>query len=365
MRFALPRPLPRPLPILALLAAGCSGPGERAPEECTPLFIVPAGELRLAVGTKGARAVVDGATGDPAADVVWEAEDPGVILLLDDGVISAKAAGTTSLTARSACGSVARSPVRVLDRIEVEPASLALQTGDAVGVVARGADGTMLTAEAVWTGIDGTVARVDDGGTISAVGPGATTIRATWQGLSAQVSVEVLEVEPPEGHLAWTLGAYVGSQDDFRPATADAPGVVSIGNCGQKGSNHIWLSGEIPASSAPPPEQRSGWATIAARILAPDPGEVRRFRSFVVFDPPADPAADPAEAAEAATRPGTLFAPTIEWRTPDYNPEAWTGRTVELVVTPDDPDLLPSSPAVFELVDLTTPQQLCCHPGDC
>ncbi len=337
-----------------LLVAGCppdepgsEGEGEGA---CPQLVLVPGGELRLAVGATDDVQAVDPEGGEAVQGLAWTAGDPAILMVLGDGGVVAKQAGGTTLTVQSECGSKAGIPVRVLDRIAIEPATVALESGQTVTLIAKGTDGTVVTAESSWSGQDGTVARVDEAGTVTAIGPGTTTIRAEWQGLTDQVEIEVTEVEAPTGHIAWTVGAWAPTQGDYETATAESPGVVTLGNCGQAGSNHIWLSGEVPASSEAPDAQRFGWATVRVKVLAPEPGEVRDFRSFVIFDPAA---------------PRTLFAPEIEWRTPDYNPEAWTGRTIELQVFPDDEELLPSAPAVFELVDRTTPDNLCCDPGDC
>ena len=332
-----------------LLGVACTPPEE----PCPPIVVVPSGEVRLAVGATAERRAIDVDSGEPVEDVAWRSDDGELLTVLDEGGVAGKKAGVTSLIAERDCGAVASAPVRVLDRISIDPAEpVTLEVGQTATLAAKGGDGTVLTAASRWSGPHGTVARVDDAGTVSAVGPGRTTIRAEWQGLTAEVEVEVTEpAERPEGHIAWQVGAYAPTQAEFRPGTADDPAVSALGSCGQGTDNHVWLSALVPAATGADYKQTFGWATITARILAPEPGPVRDWRAHVVLDPGAE--AD------------TLFGPAIEWHTPDYAPEAWHGRTVEFQITLDNPDYLPSEPGVVLIDNRITNDNNCCDPGAC
>ena len=331
---------------IAWVLAGCGG-GASPPTPCPALVVVPMGEVRLAVGAQAVRDAVDPDEGTSHDAVQWRVEDEDVATVSEAGEVLGRAAGTTRLVAFNGCGQEASQPLRVTDRIFIEPATLSLEVGQTAPLVARGGDGTEVTSLATWTGTDGTVARVDGEGAVQAVGPGDARVRATWQGLSAEVGVEVAAVDRPDGTLAWTVGPWASSQGEYLQAGPDRPLPAPLGSCGQAGSNHLWLAAEVPVA---PAGQRFGWATVRARIVSPDPSPVLDRRSFVVFEDGVD---------------GSLYAEGVEWRTPDYNPEAWVGRTVEFVILPDDEDFLPSAPAYIEVVDRFTDDNGCCNPGDC
>ncbi len=330
-----------------LLLTACDGGASEPPPVCPQIVIAPQGEVRLAVGAQAELVAIEAESGTPASDLIWTAADPGVIDVLDEGVVVGTRAGATEVLVENACGSRAGAPVRVTDRITIEPTSLELKEGASTPLVARGGDGTDVTQDAAWSVADEAVATVADDATVTAVAVGESTVRARWQGLVAEARLTVVEPEDDSGTIEWALGQWVAQPSQFQAATREAPAVASLGSCGQASSNHIWLAASAPAA---PPGQRFGWSTVRVRVISPDPSSVPDFRSHLVFRQQED---------------GGLFAAEVEWRTPGYDPEAWAGRTIEISFRPDDTEFRRSAVARFRRVDRMTRDNLCCEPGDC
>lgn len=141
----------------------------------------------------------DGSTRDVSQNAVWIVSDRR-IAAVSNGKITALAPGATTIIMRTygltaainVTVSQAQSPKPV--KIAVEPQGLSLKTGETRQVLASVtlSDGTVkdVTTSAEWSVANGRIASVN-GGKITALAPGLTTVTVKSGGLAASVSVEV------------------------------------------------------------------------------------------------------------------------------------------------------------------------------
>ena len=135
---------------IAWVLAGCGG-GSSPSTPCPTLVVVPMGEVRLAVGASAVRSAVDADEGTPHEAVHWRVDDEEVATVSGAGEVLGRAAGSTRLVVFNGCGEEASQPLRVTDRIVIEPATLSLEVGQTAPLVARGGDGTEVTSLASWS----------------------------------------------------------------------------------------------------------------------------------------------------------------------------------------------------------------------
>ncbi len=139
--------------------------------------------------------------------IVWGSVDRTIVDVDENGLITAVAAGTTSITAISEgkTGTAAvtvRVPVATVD---VTPGTAALSVGFTLQLTAipKDAAGTPLDRLVTWTTSDATLATVDAAGLVSALATGSVTITATSQGkagtaiLTLRVPVATVTVSDP------------------------------------------------------------------------------------------------------------------------------------------------------------------------
>ena len=118
--------------------------------------------------------------------VTWSSSDEDVATVDENGVVTAVAGGTATITATSTVNEniTATCDIKVLKHttgISLNPSEIELvkgETSDPLAVTFDPAD-TDDSKELIWTSSDDTVATVDENGAVTAVGGGKATIRAT------------------------------------------------------------------------------------------------------------------------------------------------------------------------------------------
>lgn len=187
------------------LFSGCDAAGATAPAPNEPARVV------VAAATTGLyeqdvitlSATVLNADGDvmPGAPVTWSLSDPARGELAQN-TLTLLNAGELSVTARSGSvtGSrtftVLRSPV--VDVTVGLPSGALLRRGDIspLGVRVGGVGGRVLTGRSLQlTSDDPTIALIDPAGRVRAVAAGIATVRATAEGVTGTLRVEVVAVD--------------------------------------------------------------------------------------------------------------------------------------------------------------------------
>ena len=179
-----------------------------------------------------------------AATVTWSSSTPAAVTVDQNGLVTAVAAGTATITARAgtAAGSAVVTVQQAPATISLAPDTLTLEgIGDTASIAPRVADANghaIADARVAWTSGDNTVAAVDATGLVTAVSAGTTEVTATAGGVAASASVIVefqavaILLEPSE--LSFTaLG-------DTLTMTATA-----VDRAGRAGDASIqWMSGD-------------------------------------------------------------------------------------------------------------------------
>jgi len=196
------------------------------------------------------------ATGGASEDVTWASSDTDVATVDADGLVTAVAPGTATITATSNFDDSVSGSAEVVvlppsvTTVTVDPAEATVDTGatqqfDASVATVSGADDTV-----TWTTSNPTVATIDDDGLATAVAPGTATITATSNfddSVTGTATLNVagvtaVAVDPAVLHLAVSqTGALTAAvtalhgaddtvtwaSDDDTVATVDATGVVT------------------------------------------------------------------------------------------------------------------------------------------
>lgn len=143
----------------------------------------------------------EGAPQDVSADAAWQSSDPTVLVVVGPGQVRGLAPGSArvqvtlgDLTAQATVdvGEVVTEPVPV--SLTVSPSQVELQEGNqaTVAVTQTFDDGSAedVTSAVTWASDDSAVAN-GQGATVTAIGPGATQLRASYGDLTANLSVTV------------------------------------------------------------------------------------------------------------------------------------------------------------------------------
>lgn len=141
--------------------------------------------------TDSTGALLDGRT------VTWRSDTPAAVTVDGAGLVTAVAAGSARITAsaegRSGSAVVTVTPIPVAS-LAVTPATATLLEGDTLQLTARALDaqGNVLAGRVVsWISGAPSIATVDAGGRVTAVGPGAALVIASSEGQRATVQVTV------------------------------------------------------------------------------------------------------------------------------------------------------------------------------
>lgn len=251
-----PRLLAR-LPYLMLLLAGCAespaAPETDASTRVARVAVAPA-NLSLDVGaTARLTATPLDAAGAtlPGVPVAWSSTDTTVATVSPAGLVSARAAGATTIRATSEGRSggvtvtVLAPPVeevRQVAWIQILPAGgllpQAIGTSRQLGVVAWAADGTEITGRAVtWATSVASVASVSAAGVLQAHAAGTTWVKAEVDGRRDSVIVSVptliARIETDVAELALGVGelrTIVAVARDAHGVALARPFVWSTGN---------------------------------------------------------------------------------------------------------------------------------------
>jgi Bacterial Ig-like domain (group 2) len=186
----------------SLLAGACSDDNPAAPEPLVSRLQVtpPAGDLYVG-DVITLNAVLRDSTGAviPNAPILWSVSDTLRGQLGTAGILTVLKTGDLVVTARSG-GHVATRTLSVrgltVQAVTINPGmtTLQLQGGDVVvlGVRVQGEGGRLVLGKAVQLRVDDArVATIDAAGRVRAVTPGVTMVRATADGVTGTLRVEV------------------------------------------------------------------------------------------------------------------------------------------------------------------------------
>ena len=134
--------------------------------------------------------------------VTWSSSDAKVATVDANGKVSAKAAGTTTITAKVGGKSASvkvtvKTPVIAVSSVSVSGGASSLQVGGSTRFTATVAPANATDKTVTWASSDTKVATVDANGTVSAKAAGTVTVTAKAGGKTASVKVTVSAPKPP------------------------------------------------------------------------------------------------------------------------------------------------------------------------
>lgn len=207
----------------------------------------------------------EGGTEDVTSKVTWASGNDSVATVRQ-GLITGVGTGTTTVTATMGTRTLSiQVSVGVMQTLSVDKKKVVLgkDGSETVKLTAVYPDGTSkdVTAQAAWTTSSAAIAEVFQG-KITAVGPGSTTVSATFEGKTVTVSVEVdqaqtLSVEPR------MLILNVGETADIILTSTD-----SAGNSSRVTSGAVWSTSSVRVADVVDGRVTgvsSGRATITAK----------------------------------------------------------------------------------------------------
>jgi uncharacterized protein YjdB len=233
--------------VLGLLSS-CAGSGHQNQPQLTSIGVLPA-NVTLAIGATQQFAATghlsDGSATDISARVVWNSQNPAVATISSTGVVTAKSAGSSTITATS--GTIAGSmsltvSAATLKSIAVTPANATLTKNATQQFAATGtfSDGSTqnLTASATWSSATPSVATISATGLATALTTGSSTIQAVSGGVAgsttltvASASLSSIAVTPANPSIA------KGLTDQFT-----ATGTLSDGSTQNITNSVTWVS---------------------------------------------------------------------------------------------------------------------------
>lgn len=304
----------------------------------------------VAVVRDGSGAVVKG-------DITWVAEYPGVANVDGKGIVTAKSPGTTRVIATSgAHADTARitvakpSATGVPARLEVDPSPLVVQRGRSAELraVAYDADGDLVGSIAVsWRSLNSGIASVSDGGTVTGLVEGTTSVIASLSGASRpsgglEDTIRVTVSAPPvsgvvvtpkmltltaggTGSLSATARDDRGNPLAGRKITwrSDNPGIVAVASNGMVTGVSAGSARVIAAS-----EGKADTAMVMVTAAAPAPGPTPG--PTPTPDPTPTPTPVPTSVSVAPT-PVTLVAGASQGLTATVRDQS--GNTMGVAVT--------------------------------
>ena len=195
------------------------------------LTVTPATALLLAGSTSQLAAEVRDQFGVVLAGkaLAWQSSAPTIVSVNSAGQVVGVALGTA--TVRASSGSLSGSSVVTVQNVPVasvtvSPPDASVEVGDSIDLIAtaRDAAGNVLPNRPVaWSSASSAVAKVSASGSVVGVAEGSTTVTATIEGKSAQVTVTVTPPPPPTvARVNVTLNSPVLSVGDATRAFAYA-----------------------------------------------------------------------------------------------------------------------------------------------
>ena len=198
-------------------------------------------------------------------NVSWSSSNSGVATV-ENGVITAKKAGTATITAKTENGITAVCQVKVNDvtvkSLSLNEESISMEEGDTVDLVAAVLPEDAANKTVTWTSSNSNIATVSNG-TVKAKSKGTATITATTvNGISASCSVTVNEVMPISVSLDKTSCSLSEGESEQLKAT------ISPNNA--KDKSIVWSSsnsGVVYVSNGNVTAISKGTATITATTV--------------------------------------------------------------------------------------------------
>ena len=192
---------------------------------------VSPGSATVSVGqTVQLTATLKDAAGNPLAgrSVTWSSGNTTVATVSGSGLVTARAAGSTTITAtsegQSGTASLTVTVVPVAS-VTVSPASAGVAVGRTLqlSATARDSAGNALSGRTItWTTSNGAVAAVSASGLVSGVTVGSATISATSGGKTGSAAISVTAPPPPTA--CTSVCHYVDpAGSDGNPGTSTAP----------------------------------------------------------------------------------------------------------------------------------------------
>jgi len=187
-----------------VFTTGCGGAPNSDPpaKTLTAISITPATFSLIVDGTQQLTATAtysDGSKTDIGASASWASSNKTVATVKLDGVVTALAAGTATisanLTGHNGSAAVAVQSTRALVSISITPGSTALTVGGTQQLTATAnySDGSTanINASGSWTSSNSTIAAVNSTGLVVAAAAGNVTITASFSNQSATSTVAV------------------------------------------------------------------------------------------------------------------------------------------------------------------------------
>ena len=255
--------------------------------------------------------------------IAWSSSDDAIATVDQNGLVTAVAEGTASITAASeGVQGTANVAIRIpVSSVEIAPATASILVGatQQLTVTIRGPQSQVLTGRAVtWTSSDETVATVDSNGLVSGVASGSVTITATSEGISgtatitvATVPVETVTVTPGAGTIQVSATIQLTAQ------TFDVNGGTLTGRA------VTWTSGNSGVATVDASGLVTGQSAGVAVITATSEGKSATATITVIPIPVATVNVAPGAATVVAGGTQQYTATTL-----DSNGNGLTGRSV-------------------------------------
>jgi uncharacterized protein YjdB len=200
--------------VVALTSWSCGSTAPDATPNVATIVVTPATST-LALNTRvPLQAQVQDESGAAVADaaVTWTVQNPRIVSVSPDGVVTALAAGTSKVAAnalgKSGIATITVTPTPVTPppvtpvtpnsqggvvRIDVSPATLSVQAGQTQQLVAspKDAKGNTITGQTVVWGSDNSAVATVNGGHVTTSKSGVATITASVGGVKGTASVTV------------------------------------------------------------------------------------------------------------------------------------------------------------------------------
>ena len=161
--------------------------------------------------------------------VIWTSSAPAVATVDSIGVVTARSAGTATITASasgiSGTAAITVNPGPTLTSISLDPASATLNTGQTVDITStvnwsNGTSTVPYDSYLTWTSSAPSVATVNAGGVVTGVATGTATITASLNGVSRTATITVSATAPALTAITLNPTSATGSAGQTMDITA-------------------------------------------------------------------------------------------------------------------------------------------------